>query len=137
MAYYIPDKVYAAIGELIRKGRMQLADPGFPDLFLLHPRWNQRFYAELKSESGDLTDAQRQWRDALLEAGEEWHCWRPRHWDDLILPRLQGVELDSTPSAGMEGEWVPPQFARFLRRRTAAASPSGGSTSPDRGARRR
>jgi hypothetical protein len=50
--------------------------PGFPDLVLVRPP--RLIFAELKSETGKVTDAQQAWL-ALLEAcpGCEVYTWRP------------------------------------------------------------
>jgi hypothetical protein len=51
--------------------------PGFPDLILVHPRTGQLIAAELKSATGRLTDAQKQWIGALYRAGIDVRVWRP------------------------------------------------------------
>jgi hypothetical protein len=50
--------------------------PGFPDLLLL--RGCRLVVAELKSESGVLTEAQRAWLEAFRLVGAEVYTWRPR-----------------------------------------------------------
>ena len=61
-------------------------DPGFPDLVLAHPE-RGIIFAELKTETGKLRAAQRDWSAVLLAANAEWYLWRP---DDLhaIMRRL-------------------------------------------------
>lgn len=100
--YYIPDRVYALINKAIREGQVELPHPGFPDL-LLFKDGDGPVHLELKSEVGKLSDAQIEWRDFLLANGHEWHCFRPRHMQDLIIPRLQGVKLPPA-AAGLKGE---------------------------------
>lgn len=50
---------------------------GFPDLVLVRDRL---IFAELKTTVGRLSPEQVKWRDALIDAGQDWYCWRP---DDL------------------------------------------------------
>lgn len=59
---------------------------GFPDLVLVsHKRSPARLvFAELKAENGRLTDAQRGWHHALVEAGQEVYLWKPRDMDEII-----------------------------------------------------
>ena len=54
---------------------------GFPDLVLA--RHGQVLFVELKTDTGQLSVAQRQWRDALPDA----RCWRPRDWRDGTIAR--------------------------------------------------
>ena len=60
---------------------------GFPDLVLAHPTRGVIF-AELKTERGRLTDAQKDWATAL-SPHVEWYCWRPSQLQ-LIAKRLSG-----------------------------------------------
>lgn len=53
--------------------------PGWPDLFLLHPRTGDLVVAELKSNSGRVSHAQQEWIDAFAAAGVVVHVWRPAH----------------------------------------------------------
>lgn len=51
---------------------------GFPDLVIAGP--GGVLFAELKSQTGQLTGEQEQWRDRLEEAGAQWRLWRPLDW---------------------------------------------------------
>ena len=51
---------------------------GWPDLVLVRDRV---VYAELKSETGRLSDAQQDWIRALLHTGAEVYVWRPSDLD--------------------------------------------------------
>lgn len=48
--------------------------PGWPDLVLVGSRI---IFRELKSATGTLRPEQRDWRDVLQAAGEDWAIWRP------------------------------------------------------------
>lgn len=54
---------------------------GFPDLVLV--RGDRLIFAELKRESGRVTEAQRDWIDAL--SGGPWTAcvWRPSDWETI------------------------------------------------------
>ena len=70
-------------------------DAGFPDLVLL--RAPRLVFAELKSDTGRLTPAQREWIDELARQRDAWdvldphppvevYVWRPGDW-----PRIEEV----------------------------------------------
>lgn len=61
--------------------------PGFPDLVLVRERV---LFRELKTDKGRLTQEQKDWIDAInaAENGDA-AVWRPRDWEDLILPLLR------------------------------------------------
>ncbi len=54
--------------------------PGFPDLVLVR---KVVIYAELKSKTGRLTPEQKQWLDALTNAGQDCRVWRPTDWAEI------------------------------------------------------
>jgi hypothetical protein len=54
---------------------------GFPDLVLVR---NRIVWAELKSEAGEMSPDQENWRDWLKESGQEWHCWKPSQWAEIV-----------------------------------------------------
>lgn len=56
------------------------SDPGFPDLVLL--KGSRIIYAELKTQGGRVSPAQRDWLEGLQAAGHEVHVWRPSDWFD-------------------------------------------------------
>lgn len=62
--------------------------PGFPDLVITgHGRC---IFAELKTERGRLSQAQKEWLASLEEcAGVETYVWRPSSWEEIhrILSR--------------------------------------------------
>ena len=55
---------------------------GFPDLCLA--RGERLVFAELKTENGKLSDAQREWLQALEIAGAECFVWRPSQFDEIL-----------------------------------------------------
>jgi hypothetical protein len=57
------------------------SQPGFPDLVLVHRTTGRVIFAELKSETGRVTDAQQEWL-TLLGKLHEVYLWRPAHWQD-------------------------------------------------------
>lgn len=65
---------------------------GFPDY--VFSRGGDILYAELKTETGKLTPKQIQWRYALLDAGNEWHLWRPSD-EDAVYARLDVARVPS------------------------------------------
>lgn len=59
-------------------------DPGFPDLVLA--RDGQVIFAELKSESGRLTEYQKRWVAALTDPDDHIsvHVWKPADFPEII-----------------------------------------------------
>lgn len=65
------------------------SEPGFPDLVLL--RGKEMIAAELKTDTGRVTLAQREWLNALQTAGVETAIWRPADFE-MIRERLTRME---------------------------------------------
>lgn len=61
------------------------SEPGFPDLVLV--RAGELIFAELKTDEGKVTPAQREWLQALSSTGAETHIWRPADLE-MIQERL-------------------------------------------------
>ncbi len=56
---------------------------GFPDLVLVKPP--HVVFAELKSDTGQLSPAQEAWIDALSRCpGVRAFVWRPSDWDQIV-----------------------------------------------------
>jgi hypothetical protein len=55
--------------------------PGFPDVVAV--RGDQVLFAELKAETGRLSEDQGRWLAELGSAGADVHCWRPSDWDAI------------------------------------------------------
>lgn len=60
---------------------------GFLDLILVRGRV---IFAELKSDSGTVSDAQAEWIAALHDAGQEAYVFRPSDWD--VLTKILGAK---------------------------------------------
>jgi hypothetical protein len=58
------------------------SEKGYPDLTLAKP--GRLLFAELKSDTGKLSDKQREWLEVLNAAGAEVYTWRPADWDGII-----------------------------------------------------
>jgi hypothetical protein len=64
--------------------------PGYPDLALVHKARGEYLLAELKSERGRLSLAQRQWIDALRQANIEIYIWRPSDFSHIVARLTTG-----------------------------------------------
>jgi hypothetical protein len=53
---------------------------GFPDRVLVRER---AIFAELKSETGTVSEAQAEWLDGLARAGAECYVWKPSDLDEI------------------------------------------------------
>ena len=70
-------------------------DTGLPDLILCKPP--RLIFAELKSEQGRLSDAQRQWLHALDHCPNvEVYVWRPSDWELIVSILSDGTEGGDT-----------------------------------------
>lgn len=56
-------------------------DPGYPDLTLA--RGGRVIFAELKTDTGRASKAQKQWLEELGAQGAECYLWRPRDLTDI------------------------------------------------------
>lgn len=56
---------------------------GFPDLVMVNPRKKRVIFAELKTMTGTVSEAQQQWHDSLRESGQEAYIWRPDQMDEI------------------------------------------------------
>ena len=75
----------------VRAGRWitpNTGDQGFPDLVMVHPA-RGCIFVELKATKGVVSDTQWDWINALQDAGQEVHVWRPKDLDK-ISARLSG-----------------------------------------------
>ena len=51
---------------------------GFPDLHMV--RGKRIVYAELKDATGERTDTQLEWAEAIEQTPAEYYLWRPVDW---------------------------------------------------------
>lgn len=54
---------------------------GFPDLVLV--RDGRLVFAEVKRQTGSVSDEQQYWIDLLTAAGAEAYVWRPSDWEQV------------------------------------------------------
>lgn len=72
-----------------RAGKVQRITPGFPDLVLVHAKAGRVMYRELKTMTGKLTPAQREWAADLAACGADVGVWRPIDYlDDTVRRQL-------------------------------------------------
>jgi hypothetical protein len=57
------------------------SEPGWPDLALVRERL---VMAELKTDTGRVSESQQRWLALLDAAGVEAHLWRPKDIDDVL-----------------------------------------------------
>ena len=57
---------------------------GMPDLILIGQRGQGVIFAEIKSRTGKLSEAQERRIKQLLENGQEVHVWRPADMDRIV-----------------------------------------------------
>lgn len=83
---------------------MRRSDPGWPDLTLA--RTPEVLFAELKTDRGRLTDAQRFWIELLRSCGQEVHVWRPRDFEYVHrrLRRSRGYRGSPSATPSMSGD---------------------------------
>ena len=62
---------------------------GFPDLVMVSTCGRGTIFVELKAPTGVVSNTQWEWINALEDAGEEVHVWRPKDLDK-ISARLAG-----------------------------------------------
>lgn len=73
---------------------------GFPDVILCHPN-RETLFAELKSDGGKPTDAQREWLLSVAASGQIACLWRPKHIEDIA--RYLAGEITRPPGIVAEG----------------------------------
>lgn len=99
--YYVPDWIWRMVMARTKHEHRarDWAEPGWPDLTLVHEEKRRLIFAECKSATGVVRDSQKAWLAALtLIPGVEVYVWRPADWDDVLAilqaedaPRLTPV----------------------------------------------
>ena len=81
VAHFRTSRTQRADGTVFYQTAIAANGAGFPDLVLVRDRV---IYAEIKTDRGRLSDEQKVWRDVLLAAGQEWYCWSPKDFDNVV-----------------------------------------------------
>lgn len=89
LVYFIPDAMWRRAFK--SKIPQHLGDRGFPDLILVKDRV---LFRELKRNTGKLSEHQKIWREAIINAGGDYDVWRPENLDTKVIPTL----WDQNPS---------------------------------------
>jgi len=63
---------------------------GFPDLVLCRPP--RLLFVELKSQTGKVSNDQREWLDALHACGVEVYVWRPSDLEQITAILSDGID---------------------------------------------
>jgi hypothetical protein len=81
LALFLGWKYYHAPDNRPVNGRIQNVVAGFPDCVLV--KGNRLIFAELKKETGVVSEAQQLWLDALAATGVEVYVWRPSQMREI------------------------------------------------------
>jgi hypothetical protein len=79
----------------IRAGRWitpNTGDQGFPDLVMVSTCGRGTIFVELKAPKGVVSNTQWEWINALEDAGQEVHVWRPKDLEKI------SARLSTAPS---------------------------------------
>jgi hypothetical protein len=82
----------------VRAGRWitpNTGDQGFPDLVMVHPV-RGTIFVELKATKGVVSNMQWEWINALEDAGQEVHVWRPKDLDKISARLARKPPIYST-----------------------------------------
>lgn len=105
--------------------------PGYPDLHMVNPKTNITLFRELKSQTGKLRPAQREWLNALRAAGHDTAVWRPIDWFDGTITReltehrhgANTTPFETPPSRGTRADRVIHDEIRLMPWQRAAVTP--------------
>jgi len=87
LVWYQPDWIYRLIMRDMsrRRVRRDWPEPGFPDLWMVHPERKIMLVLECKAAKGSLRPPQRAWLDALRESGIDARMIKPRDLENIEL----------------------------------------------------
>ena len=73
----------------VRPGVWRSDGKGFPDLVLVSPSGRGIIFAELKTDTGKLSDEQIRWGESIVKSGGEYYLWRPKDLQSIALRLTQ------------------------------------------------
>jgi hypothetical protein len=87
VAHFRGVRIQRKDGSVYYQTPVQADGAGWPDLVLARP--GRLIFAEIKGETGKLSQEQMAWLNILDAAGGECYCWRPSEFEDIetILTR--------------------------------------------------
>lgn len=109
LAYHVYDK---AVRDPTTKRLImhaQRSDRGFPDTVMVDLESFTTYYAELKSRTGNPSQDQKRWLNALSYRNK-CYLWKPRDWPQIVrfalrMPHdLQSTEWRAIPGVDLAGE---------------------------------
>ena len=76
------------------------SEPGFPDICAVHPTTGHLFFAELKGDTGRVSEAQTQWLNALGKSAADVALITPANMESYAMWLLSGPGENDDPLAG-------------------------------------
>ena len=80
VAHFRGVRVQRQDGSVYYQTPVQADGAGFPDLVLVK---DYVIYAELKTDTGKVSEAQTKWINLLSKAGCDVYVWRPKQFEDI------------------------------------------------------
>lgn len=81
VAHFRTARIQRKDGSVYYATPVQADGEGFPDLIML--RGLEMVIAEIKSDKGILSEAQRDWIAAWGQVTKDVYVWRPKDWDEI------------------------------------------------------
>lgn len=75
--------VFHAAPFQVRPGVWRTSGKGFPDLTMVCPFGRGVIFAELKTETGRMSEEQIDWGTALVKSGAEYYVWKPKDLEKI------------------------------------------------------